>query len=337
MTSEHILSRSDVPSLTTVQRVSGVVVGATLLFGLFGMMSLVTVVFVSALALGLATLRWRGEWMGDLLVRAVRYYSRSRFSSVEHAIVDGSVQLTCRGRRTASLWRSGHHGRLDLRGDEQTEWRKVLQRVEESTKRGESTHFSFHVHGYDTWLATTSLTLPAPWENASAQFCVNAPRWIYESWNDVQSDVAYFRVFEVRDFRHGRDNVIDSLSDSRERWSLHAHFSAESHRDAIRRSRRDRHAADAAMAWRGLRGVVSPVTLADLRVTRQHHESAVAHGAALIDFQMSIVVRASSLSELNEFTSALRDVATRTGIMLRLATGEQGPALAASWPGLSSW
>ena len=337
MTSEHILSPSDVPSLTTVQKVAGVAVGVTLLFGLLGMVSFLTVILVSVSALALATLRWRGEWVGDLLVRAVRYFSRSRFSSVEHTIVDDSVQLTCRGRRIFSLWRSGHRGRLDLRGDEHAEWRKVLQRVEESTQRGESTHFSFHVHGYDTWLATTQLTLPAPWENVSAQFCINAPRWIYESWNDVQSDVAHYRVFEVREAGHGRDNVIDSLSDPHERWSLHAHFSAASHRDAIRRSRRDRHAADAAMAWRGLRGVVSPATLADLRATRQYHEANVAHGAALIDFQMSIVVRASSSLELAEFTSALRDVATRAGIILRLAAGEQGPALAASWPGLSSW
>ena len=337
MTSKHILSRAELSLLTNVQKVAIGVTGSILLSWWFGLVPLTTVVVVVSIVSTVAAFRWRGEWLGELFVRAVRFHTRSRFSSVEHEIVGDNVQVTCRGQRTFSLWRPHYRGRLDLRDEERAEWRRVLQRVEESTQRGETAHFSFHVHGHDSWLATSTITLSNSWIIDSSRFHSEMPRWMYESWTEVQTDSAFYRVFDVHGFGNSSDSVIDTLSDPRERWSTHAHFLASPQRDAIRRSRRDRHAADTAMTWRGLRGVVSPATLTDLRATRQHHEEHVARGAALLDFRMCVVVRASSMTELNEFSAALRDVAARAGVALRHAVGEQAQGLVASWPGPSPW
>ena len=337
MTSDHVLAQSEIFSLTTVQKASIGVSAVTLLGWCLGLVTLPVVVVVGGLSIALGAIRWRGEWLGELLVRAVRFQSRSRFSSVACEVVGDDVLVTCRGQRTVTLWRSEHRGRLDLRDAEQSQWRRVLQRIEASVVRGETPHLSFHICGHDTWLATSRFELSAPWVKDSSQVLTELPRWVYESWNEMQTEHSYFRVFDIRNFTRCSESVIDVLTDPQKRWSLHGHFQAMSHREALRRTRRDRHAADAAMAWRGLRGVVSPATLAELRLARQHHEENVARGAALIDFRLCVVARAASPTELNEVSSALRDRATRAGVVLRIAAGEQAPALIASWPGPPTW
>lgn len=281
--------------------------------------------------------RWRGEWLGELAIRAIRFHTRSRFSSVEWSVDDSVLVITCRGQRTASIWRSEHRGRLDLRNEEQLEWGRVLRHVDAAAQRGVSENFSFHVRGYMSWVATQSIELPPPWVNDSAAVAAELPRWIYESWNDVQTNDAFYRTFDIRDYRSTRDSAVDALSDREGRWSLHAHFFSTPHRGALRQSRRDRHAADAAMSWKVVRGVTSPATLNALRITRQHHEERVARGAALIDFRLCVVVKATSRQALNDVSRSLHDVATRHGIVLHAPRGDQARALIGSWPGASTW
>lgn len=335
MTSNQILSLYEAQTLTRLQRVCFATFGLTILGWWAGWFSLAALLVVGV-AGALGAVRWQGEWLAVLALRVVRHHFRSRFTAVASSLEGDRLVVTCRGHQSSTVWRSDHCGRLDLRDEEQSQWAHFLRQVDAAAQRGEAAGFSFHVRGNISWVATSGLTLSSPWVPDGAAFANEIPRWIFESWNDVQSPDFYYRTFDIRDFRQGGDSLIDSLSDRDGRWSVHAHFYPSSRRSALRRSRRDRHAAEAAMSWRGIRGATSPATLTALRVTRQHHEDRVARGATLINFRLCVVIRAHSRDELNEVSQLLRERALRHGITLHAPRGEQARALRASWPGASS-
>lgn len=281
--------------------------------------------------------RWRGEWIGELAVRAIRFHSRSRFSAVTTSWNGDDMSISCRGVRTFSMWTSDHRGRLDLAETEREVWASALKQMDSAAYRDETSALSVHAKGHTLTVATEGFTLSSPWVRLTRDDVAELPAWIFESWVDVQSNRGFHRVFDVRDFRQCRQNPFDVFCDGEERWALHGHFVAEAHSRAVRRTRRDRHSVDAAMSWRRLAGRSATATLLDHRSVRQHHEERVADGAALVGFRLCIVVTADSLEDLKLVSSELLQVARRAGVVLRVRRGEQGRALAASWPGISPW
>lgn len=334
MTNSGILSQYELRSLTYLQRV-GFGVSITLFLGWWtGFLSL-PVMVLGAVTAGLGVVRWRGESVLELSVRAARFYVRSRFSAVESSIQGDYFVISCRGRHASRVWHSEHRGRLDLRDEEQSQWVTFLRQAEAASQRGSLTEFSYHVRGSHMWVATDGFDLVSPWVSDANAMNVDMPRWIFESWRDVQSPDCFYRTFEVRNFQISGENLVDAVNDRDGRWSFHAHFFPSSRVRALRRSRRDRHAADAAMSWQGLRGTSSPATLHTLRAIRHRHEEHVARGAALIDFRLSIVVRGASRQELEDACAALRRRVERHGISIHVTKGDQARALVASWPGVS--
>lgn len=302
-----------------------------------GMMSLVICLAGLAVAGILGGLRWRGEWAGTLAARAIRYHSRSRFSAITTSWNDDEMSISCRGVRTFSVWTSDHRGRLDLAELEEGVWTSALAQMDSAANRDETSALSVHVAGHSLTVATVGFRLSSPWARRERQDVGELPAWIFESWANVQSNMGFHQVFDVRDFRQCRSNLFDVFCEGEQRWALHGHFVADPRSRAVRRSRRDRHSVDAAMSWRRLAGRSTTATLVDHRAVRQHHEERVADGSALVGFRLCVVVTADSVEGMKQATSELLQVARRAGVVLRLRRGEQGRALAASWPGMSPW
>ena len=332
MTISHILSRYEHRTLTRGQLVCGGTATALCLGWWVSIFPLPALV-VGGIALLLCAVRLHGDLALDLFVRAFRFHIRSRFTAVECAVEGDRFVITSRDRQISQLWRSDHRGRLDLRNEEKPQWTHFLRQIESTSEGDRVGPFSFHIRGSDTLVATKDIELASPWVHENECGVIHPPRWIFESWRDVQSPDYFYRTFEIRHFRQAAENLVDAMSDRNGRWSLHAHFFPLHRRVSLRRSRRDRHAADAAMSWRGSRGASSPATLTTLRLSRHHHEERVALGASLIDFRMSVVVRAVSRQELEDVCGELQLRAERYGISLHAPQGDQARAFIASWPG----
>lgn len=318
----QILSSSEVSVLTTHQKICGVIASGAFLASWLSVTPVLVGVFVVGLATVLGSVRLRGDWLSDLFVRGWRFSFRSRFRVVSTA--SGRQQLPL---QSPSQWTPNHRGRLDLRDEEIVTWQRVIDKIENSVRSGDTEKLSITLKGNELRITSLGMELPAPWVQTETGDTLDIPQWIYESWTHVQSPLGFHRTYEVRDFRQCRKSIYDVFADNSARWSLHVFIETQSRKSSLNRTRRERHATDVAVSWRKSSGVTPSASLTSLRAIRRYHEERVALGAALVQIQLRTVVTAPSRAALTEACEALVARAEQHNVTLHFPRGCQGESM----------
>jgi hypothetical protein len=301
--------------------------------------ALALAVFATALAAGPS-----GRSLADRLATASAFVARGRWTFVSFVDDGREVVVVGRGKRHGAVSELDHRGRLDLSGRLEELARELAALMERLAAAGVGGRISWHlVDDRVTILSTPLQFAPGgswrPWAatRTAAAFgcCRGSDRgWLFERWRYLRTPTDVRCVFEVESltaqgaaelFRRlaplnsGRDVavIVEVLA------------AAQGERMAGRQAHRWR-ADQSALTLAGFRHRAAQARRGD-QLSRR--EGAVAEGRALGSLRAFIVVRAPTLSTLDDAVRSLRDDARRFGARVRRGDGRHATWFAATMPG----
>ncbi len=285
---------------------------------------------------------------GELVVTELRFLLRRRLSWVTVAIESDALVLASRGAHRVWTFDFSHRGRLDLAGHDLGLARRLSQMVEAMATTGVDAHVALHVEARGdatvaTVLSTTSpVAAPPEWRRDPD---AGIPRTLRTGHNVLLERRGYLRTHDhvlrtlrVNSFASGREaSALATLSEGVSWLTLSVHASVVPATRARRMTSRAVHRVDSdAHQSRGAGFRWSARREWELAVLRQREQS-VAAGAALCQWALYIVVRASSLGQLRGRVSDVVALSRAAGLRL-----DQGAARQREWfefqlPGGPGW
>jgi len=312
----------------------------------------VPLLVVAVVTGALALLRHEGLSGPQWLRVFVSYQSRSRWTAlcVEQG-PDDTTELEARGSAVFRSFELVHRGRLDLTEADTSLAGEIASLLNVVGRRNDGGHVSVHSWSDTGGVSTTLCVAPdvgvdATWRQRpqalSEALRLNsssATTWLFERWRYVRLDDDVLAVYRVNDFSTAT-NQSALLRDLQRfgvvRWvSLHATVLPS--KTAHRMVGRALHQVRSDSAMTGLVGY-RRTARSDVRHDRlRQRELATAHGTALVQFAVYIVIRASSLRELRGRSAELQRDAQRAGLQLRHGLGRQVLWFCAQLPGDTQW
>lgn len=285
---------------------------------------------------------------GYLALREVRFRTRGRVRWIDVQVFDDAISWNA-GNARAWCYDFVHRGRLDLAGHDGELASRLARMVESLAASGQHQHLSVHVDSPidgappRTALAVTApMTPPSEWHRSAraALPCTLRPgrSAIIVRRSYVRTSSHVLRTLRVESFSPGRESTsIESLSDRLEWLSLSIHAAVIPVARARRLAGRavHRRGSDAAVT-RGAGFRWSARDEGELETLRRR-ESAVAAGAALCQWAVYVVVRASTLDELRQRVLQASDLARAAGLRLDPGTASQGEWFMFQLPGGPGW
>ena len=289
-----------------------------------------------------------GRSWGELAVAEIRYWVRRRLSWMSVAIESDVLVITSHDEHRVWTYDFAHRGRLDLAGHDVALALRLARMAESMATAGGDAHLALHVEACDdesvvTVLSTTSpVAAPAEWRrdrDARIPHTLRIGRnAMIERRDYLRTRDHVMRTLRVSDFAPGREaSALETLSE-RVSWltlSVHATVlpAVRARRVASRAVHQvgsDAHMARAAgFRWSARREW-------ELETLRQR-EHAVAAGAALCQWALYVVVRASSLELLRRRVSEVTSVARAAGLRLDLGVSRQREWFEFQLPGGPGW
>jgi hypothetical protein len=298
-----------------------------------------------------AATTYDGLTAGEQLVVALRYCSRSHWSTVSALEFGDEIALWANGDVAFRAYELVHRGRLDLSGRDviNAEALKSLADAAGASRTGQ--HFSEHVHRQDDD-AGTLLALPlgvaAPdgWMKGTnlARRVIGldddaTSLRLLERFTYLRAPTQLLRVYRVRDFASvpSTRGLLDQVLKSSTPVDLALHVDVVSGSRAQRLSARAVHRVgsdDATSRAVGFRRTARSVRNYERLAQR---EALVASGRALVRVAVYLLVRASSLDELHRRGDALWRQAHDAGLRLERGRGCQAQWHRAQLPGGLGW
>jgi hypothetical protein len=236
---------------------------------------------------------------------------------------EDALDLSVHGAHRVWCYNFAHHGRLDLARRDVVLADRLARMVESLAAAGQPAHVAMHVETLDaeqgsvrTVLSATVPSLPPPeWRRDPLSGIAGTLRpgrsVIVERREYVRTSRHVLRTLRVASFSPGREaSALEALSENVQ-WltvSLHA---------SIIPAARGRH------EW-------------ELEAYRQR-ENSVAAGAALCQWALYAVVRATSIEQLRRRVARTMEVAQSAGLRLEAGAGEQGNWFVWQLPGGPGW
>lgn len=289
-----------------------------------------------------------GRSWGEWAVVEARYRLRRRLWWITVAVDPEALVLTVHGEQRVWTYDFAHRGRLDLASRDVGLATRLAHMVETLAAAGDDAHVSLHVDAREdgsvrTVLSTTVASVaPYEWRRDSR---AGVPRTLslgrnplIERRHYVRTTDHVVRTLRVIRFAPGRETaVLEALSERVSWLTLSVHASVVPAMRARRLTARavhrvgsDAHATQAAgFRWSARREW-------ELDVLRQR-EQVVAAGAALCQWALYVVVRASSLPQLRRRVADVIVVARAAGVRLDPGSARQREWYAFQLPGGPGW
>lgn len=292
-----------------------------------------------------------GQTVGEQSVVALRYFVRSHWSVISALELGDDMALWANGEVAFRGYQLVHRGRLDLSGRDvaNAESIKALADAASASRTGQ--HFSEHVYRSDDQRSTLltlplGVAVPDGWikdndlarrvigfDDDATSFC------LFERFTYLRAPQCLLRVYRVRDFRSvpSTRGLLDRVLRSSTSLDLALHVDVVSGARAQRLSARAVHRVgsdDATSRAVGFRRTAGSARNYDRLAQR---EALVASGRALVRVAVFLLVRASSLDELQRRGDALWRHAHDTGLRLERGRGLQARWYRAQLPGGPSW
>lgn len=292
-----------------------------------------------------------GLTIGELLAIGIRYWSRSRWTSLVVVRERRALSLRARGHALLQGFELQHRGRLDLSGRDLQSARDLASFADALATSEQSRHVSLHVSA-SSQCARTLLSLPeatdAPdgWsENHELVLDVAGltggadSMWLLERWRYLRSSSEVIRVMRIRDFTAVPDGqaLLEHLQQSTGQLVVALHFDvvggARAQRIAARavhRSSSDGAASHAVGFRRTAR--------ADRALERLgQRESLVASGRALLRIAVYVSVHASTHDQLHHDVQEVLRSAHGAGLRCERGVGRQALWHSQQLPGGPGW
>jgi hypothetical protein len=289
-----------------------------------------------------------GRSWGELAVMETRYRLRRRLWWISVVVDSETLTLNVRGDCRVWTYDFFHRGRLDLASRDVGLATRLVHMVDTLAAAGDDAHVSLHVDAGDdgsvrTVLSTTVASIAPPeWRRDPR---VGVPRTLVLGRNPlierrhyVRTSDHVVRTLRVIRFAPGRETAALAALSERVSWltlSVHASVvpAPRARRltaRAVHRVGSDAHATQAAgFRWSARREW-------ELDVLRQR-EQVVAAGAALCQWALYVVVRASSLPQLRRRVAEVTVVARTAGVRLDPGSARQREWYAFQLPGGPGW
>jgi hypothetical protein len=284
----------------------------------------------------------------ELVAIEIRFWLRRRVTWSVVTVTPKGLVLTSRHECRAEVYELSHRGRLDLSGHDTGLAARLTQLVEAIAEGGVGAHVALHVESREGAPPTTTLSTTSP--------IAAAPEWRRAGDGGVPRTLRVGRnaLLERRDHLRTRDGVLRTLrvgrfAPGRETSGLavlgeHADWLTLSVHVAVVPTARARR-----LTARAVHRVGS-----DAQVTRsagfrwsarreweldalRQREQAVAAGAALCQWALYLVVRASSLEELRARVDDVMAVSRATGLRLDVGSARQREYFEFQLPGGPGW
>lgn len=289
--------------------------------------------------------------IGEIVVVFVRYCARTRWVVVSVIELGGDVQLWASGDVAFRGYELVHRGRLDLSGRDITNAEALAQLADAASATKSGQHFSEHVIR-DGDVAVTLLSLPvdvpAPdgWvrNNELARRAIGLGDEgesisLLERTTYLRSTAHLTRVYRVRDFSSvpSTRGLLEQVLRSVEPLGVAMHVdvvgSAKAHRVAQRAVHRV-GSDDATSRAAGFRRTARSLRNYERLAQR---EALVASGRSLIRIAVFVVIRASTLDDLQRRSAAVWRHAHDAGVRLERGWGLQAQWYRAQLPGGVLW
>ena len=302
-----------------------------------------------ALALALLTAPGTaGRSCYEMAVVEARFWLRRRVTWTVVTVTPQGLVLTSRHECRAEVYELSHRGRLDLSGHDAGLAARLAQLVEAIAEAGVGAHLALHVESREgappaTTLSTTSPIVAAPeWRRVPDG---GVPRTLrvgrnalLERRDHLRTRDGVLRTLRVSRFAPGRETSGLAALGERAAWltlSVHAAVvpTARARRLAARAVHRVGSDAQitraAGFRWSARREW-------ELEALRQR-EQAVAAGAALCQWALYLVVRASSLEELRARVDDVVALSRAAGLRLDVGSARQREYFEFQLPGGPGW
>ena len=252
-----------------------------------------------------------------------------------------------RGDATARGFELHHRGRLDLSGRDRQNAAALADFADALAASDTTRHFSLHVRSSPGDVATllfvpTDVSAPTGWTKSSDQELAGTALGttaLLERWDYVRDDREVMRVLRVRDFSAAPDGhaLLERLQFASSTLDVVVHVEvvggARAHRLAARAVHRMGSDVVTSQAAGFRRTAASSRSLERLR----QRETLVVEGTALLRVAVFVVVRASSLAQLQRDVGALTRAALESGLRCEPGRGRQSPWYCAQLPGAPGW
>jgi hypothetical protein len=303
---------------------------------------------VAALTAGAALPAPSSRSWAQAVCSEVRYFTRRRVRWLVLEPEGVVLHVGARGMRRVWCYEMQHLGRLDLSGRDLTLAHRLGGMIESLAASGERAHVSLHVESSRDVTPRTVLSVdvgappPPEWRPDP---CAGVPRSVHagrvaliERREYVRTPHCVLRVLRVTRFSADREiAALETLSDLVSWLTLSWHVAVIPAPRARRLSERavHRRRSDAQVS-RGAGFRWSARHEQDLEALRRR-ESAVAAGAALCQWALYLVVRASTLEQLRRRVARTLEQAKAGGLGVDLGTGVQGEWFIYQLPGGPGW
>lgn len=318
---------------------------------LFSISAPTSELIVALAILACAVPTYDGLTVGEQLVVTLRYLVRSHWSVISALEFGDEIALWADGDVAFCGYELVHRGRLDLSGRDvvNADALTVLADAASATRAGQ--HFSEHVLRCDdqrSTLLALPLGVPVPdgWKKgnhlARRVIGLNADATslrLLERFTYLRTPEQLLRLYRVRDFNAvpSERGLLDQVLKSFTPLDLALHVDIVSGARAQRLSARAVHQVgsdDATSRAVGFRRTARSMRNYDRLVQR---EALVASGRALLRVAVFLMVRGSSLDELQKRSDALWRHAHDAGLRLERGGGRQARWYRAQLPGGPSW
>lgn len=280
----------------------------------------------------------------------IRYRTRRRLRWITVKVRENALDVSVHGARRVWCYNFSHHGRLDLAKRDVVLADRLARMVESLAAAGQPAHVAMHVETLDadqgsvrTVLSVTVPSLPPPeWRRDPLAGIAGTLRpgrsVIVERREYVRTSRHVLRTLRVASFSPGREaSALEALSENVQWLTVSLHASIIPAVRARRLTARAVHRLGSdAQLTRGAGFRWSARHEWELEAYRQR-ENSVAAGAALCQWALYAVVRASSIEQLRRRVARTTEVAQSAGLRLEAGAGEQGDWFVWQLPGGPGW
>jgi hypothetical protein len=307
---------------------------------------------IAALAiLTLAAPTYDGLTVGEQLAVGLRFFARSHWSVISALELGDDIALWANGEVAFRGYELVHRGRLDLSGRDVVNAEALSALADAASAMRAGQHFSEHVYRRDdqrSTLLALPLGVPTPdgWKkgNDLARRVIGlnddaTSLRLLERFSYLRAPEQLLRVYRVRDFNSvpSERGLLDQVLKSSTPLDLALHVDIVSGARAQRLSARAVHQVssdDTTARAVGFRRTARSLRNYDRLAQR---ETLVASGRALLRVAVYLMVRASSLDELQQRGDALWRQAHDAGLRLERGFGRQARWYRAQLPGGPGW
>ncbi len=308
-------------------------------------------VVVGAAMLACALPTHEGLTVGERAVIGATFVTRAKWSSVHVAECGDGVRVRARGVATVRSYELQHRGRLDLSGHDVDNAGTLASFADGLATSDHTRHFSVHVMT-TPWQVSTMLALPsdvaAPpgWRlNQQLALKVLGPLdgegsfWLLERWSYLRTSNGLIRVLRVRDFSAVASGhaLLEKLQFASPWLDVAVHVDVVGASRAQRLAARAVHRVGSDEVTSGAAGFRRTAASARALERLRQREVAVVSGSALVRMAVFVVIKATSLVQLERDVDAARRFAFDCGLRCESGLGRQAAWYCGQFPGGPDW